>query len=281
MTQIAMVRTIKEIREIVQEWKGQKHRVALLPTMGALHEGHLSLVRLVQTCADKVIVSIFVNPRQFGPDEDWARYPHTLEADYQKCAEIGTDLVYCPDIAEMYGPQAATTVSVSGISQDLCGASRPGHFDGVATVVAKLLNQVQPHVAIFGEKDYQQLSVIKQMVGDLDIPVEVLSGPIQRDEHGLALSSRNSYLSAKELTTASQLNKILFDMARQLSYKPVAQCLENGQHRLQEAGFERIEYLTLRDAVSLQPVDQISGSARLLAAVHLGSTRLIDNVPVN
>jgi pantoate--beta-alanine ligase len=275
-----IIRTITELRQVRERWRQARRKIALVPTMGALHEGHLSLVRLAKKHADQVIVSIFVNPLQFGPNEDFERYPRDPERDCAYLSEEGVDLVYLPGMEEMYPQGAATTIVVEGVSQGLCGAHRPGHFNGVATVVAKLFHQVQPHLAVFGEKDYQQLMVIRQIVRDLNIPVEIIGAPIVRDGHGLALSSRNAYLSDRELAIAQHLNKVLLQLARDLKGAHAAPVLEKGRKELEHLGFDQVEYLDVRDLKNFQTLEVINGPARLLAAVRLGPTRLIDNVAV-
>lgn len=277
-----ILNTVMDLRTHVATHRLQNKWIALVPTMGALHEGHLSLVEAAQQKADKVIVSIFVNPKQFGPNEDFDRYPRTWEADCKMLETQGVSGVYAPVVEEMYPDGFATSVSVLRLSEGLCGAKRPGHFDGVATVVSKLFMQALPDYAFFGEKDYQQLCVLRQMTVDLNIPVEVIGAPIKRDEHGLALSSRNKYLSEEERDIARQLNKILFAFAPRLAEKDagVNALLEEGKTQILEAGFDKVDYLELRAENTLEPVSELISPARLLCAVFLGKTRLLDNVPV-
>lgn len=282
-TPLPIVRTIAELRAQVRAWKQAGERVAMVPTMGALHDGHLSLVRLAQEKADRVLASVFVNPTQFGPNEDFDAYPRTEAADAKALASVGCDLMYAPTVAEMYPGGAATTVRVSGVSEPLDGGARPGHFDGVATVVTKLLNQAQPDVAVFGEKDYQQLQVIRTFVRDLDIAVEIVGAPTSRLEDGLARSSRNTYLSAEERPVAGQLNIALRTAADRLrAGGRVDEAEAEGLAALQSAGFVRIDYFEVRAADDLArlgpgPADR---PARVFVAAFLGRTRLIDNVAV-
>ena len=251
-----------------------------MPTMGALHDGHLSLVALAKSNADRVVVSVFVNPTQFGPSEDFHRYPRDEAGDLDKLEKAGANLVFAPDTAEMYPHGFSTKVSVSDLTEDLCGASRPNHFDGVATVVTKLLLQCAPDVAIFGEKDYQQLLVIKRLVRDLNIPVEILGGPIVREKDGLALSSRNAYLSPSERKAAPLLYQTIVAVANDLSQgRGADDAAAAGRLKLEAAGFS-VDYVAVRDPETLKPLSGPVERARVLAAVRLGSTRLIDNVAV-
>lgn len=253
--------------------------LALVPTMGALHSGHLSLVEQAKTHADRVAVSIFVNPMQFGPSEDFSRYPRTEDADLALLEKAGVDLVWLPPVKVMYPEGYATSIHVSELGDGLCGAFRPGHFDGVATVVAKLFLQVKPDKAVFGEKDYQQLQIIRRMVTDLNMGIEILGGPIVRESDGLALSSRNRYLSETERRIAPQLYHILRDTAARLQAGH-RNALQESKDALLAEGFTKLDYLELVDSETLKPLMQLDGSARLLAAVWIGSTRLIDNIAV-
>jgi pantoate--beta-alanine ligase len=275
-----IARSVSDLRQSLAPWRKAGERIALVPTMGALHDGHLSLVALAKSNADRVVASIFVNPTQFGPSEDFNRYPRDEAGDLDKLKKAGTNLVFAPETAEMYPHGFSTTVGVSDLTEDLCGASRPNHFDGVATVVTKLLLQCAPDVAIFGEKDYQQLLVIKRLVRDLDIPVEILGGPIVREKDGLALSSRNAYLSPAERTAAPLLYQTIVAVANDLRQgRGADDAAEAGRFKLEAAGF-RVEYVAVRDPETLKPLSGPVKRARVLAAVRLGSTRLIDNLAV-
>jgi pantoate--beta-alanine ligase len=248
--------------------------------MGALHEGHLSLVALAKSKAERVVASIFVNPLQFGPREDLNRYPRDEAGDLAKLEGAGADLVFAPDTTEMYPDGFSTRVSVGDLTEGLCGANRPNHFDGVATVVTKLLVQCGPDLAVFGEKDYQQLLVIKRLVRDLNLPVEILGGPIVREEDGLALSSRNAYLSPAERKTAPLLYQTIFDVAAGLTKgRGADDGAQAGRFKLEAKGF-RVDYVAVRDPETLEPLSGPVKRARVLAAVHLGRTRLIDNIAV-
>ncbi len=280
---LPVVRTVADLRAAVADWRRTGDRVGLTPTMGALHEGHLSLVTLAKSRADRVVASVFVNPTQFGPNEDFDSYPRDEAKDAALLASVGCDLLFAPTVAEMYPPGAATTVTVSGVTECMDGLARPGHFAGVATIVTKLLLQALPDVAVFGEKDYQQLQVIKRLVHDLDIPVEIMGAPIARAPDGLALSSRNAYLTAAEREVAGQLNRILAEAGRRLRAGESVERVEaTGLAAIERAGFQKTDYLEVRKPGSLDrlgpgPVD---GEARILVAAVIGKTRLIDNMAV-
>lgn len=255
--------------------------IAFVPTMGALHAGHMTLVAEARRRARHVVASIFVNPTQFGANEDLATYPRREAADAAMLDEEGCAILWAPDIATMYPDGPAATVHVEGVGEGLDDAARPGHFDGVATVVARLFDQVRPEIALFGEKDYQQLAVIRQMVADLSLPVEIVGVPTQRDADGLALSSRNAYLSDEERAAARALPRALGEAAQAIADgAPVAEALDKARARLEGAGFDPIDYVELRDAGTLAPMAALDRPARLLAAARMGKTRLIDNLPV-
>jgi len=279
-TGITTSRTVADLRAHVAPWRKAGKSIALVPTMGALHAGHLSLVTLAKSKADRVVVSIFVNPIQFGPREDFNTYPRDEAGDIEKLRAAGADLVFAPNTAEMYPAGFSTKVSIGDLTEDLCGANRPNHFDGVATVVTKLLLQCAPDMAIFGEKDYQQLLVIKHLVRDLNVPVEVLGGDIVREKDGLALSSRNAYLSPAERKTAPLLHQTISEVAAALARGEGADaaCVA-GRFKLEAAGF-RVDYIAVRDPDTLKPLSGPVKHARVLAAAYLGKTRLIDNVTV-
>jgi len=278
---IPILRTIAELRRHVADWRGKGETVGLVPTMGALHEGHLSLVRRSRAACTRTVVSIFVNPTQFGPNEDFNRYPRDLAGDAAKLATVGADAIFAPEVAEMYPAGASTTVTVGGLTDGLDGPFRPGHFAGVATIVTKLLLQTLPDTAFFGEKDYQQLQVIKRLVRDLDVPVRIEGVPTYREPDGLAMSSRNVYLSAAERATAPVLYRVLTNVAKALAGgETAAAAIMRGKSELAEAGFSKIDYLEAVDAATLQPVERVTGPARVAGAAWLGATRLIDNVAV-
>lgn len=278
---VPIVRTVPDLRRIVTAWRNEGHAVGLVPTMGALHEGHLSLVRAGLAQTDRVIVTLFVNPRQFNNPADLAAYPRTEDSDAAKLADAGAHLLYAPNAEEMYPEGFSTAVSVSGASEGMEGHFRPGHFEGVATVVAKLFLQSGADRAFFGEKDFQQLQVVRRMAGDLDIPIEVVGCPTVREADGLAMSSRNVRLSPAERGLAPRLATVLVEAAGKLSAGALAEALiaEAGT-ALDEAGFGDVEYIELRSAATLAPLARASEPARLLAAVWLGQVRLIDNVAV-
>src|SRR6476646_1831770 len=278
---IATVRTVKDLKAEVAKWREAGETVVLVPTMGALHAGHLSLIGIAKNHATRIVASIFVNPAQFGPKEDFKRYPRDEAGDLAKLAQAGVDLLYIPHTAEMYPRGFATKVTLPSLTEDLCGASRPNHFEGVATVVAKLLLQCIPDIAVFGEKDYQQLLVIRRLVRDLNMQVEIVGGPIVREGDGLALSSRNTYLLAEERKTAPLLYKTVHDVAAVLAQGEGADAAaEAGRFKLEAAGF-RVDYVAVRDPDTLKPLwGPVKPGTRVLAAAYLGKTRLIDNVAV-
>ncbi len=280
---LPIVRTVADLRQTVSGWKRQGFTVGFVPTMGALHEGHLALVREAGERADRVVASVFVNPAQFAAHEDLGTYPRQEARDAELLAGAGCALMYAPAAEEMYPPDATTTVSVGAPAEGLEGEFRPQMFGGVALVVAKLLNQVQPDVAVFGEKDYQQLIVVKRLVRDLDIPVEIVGSPTIRDGHGLALSSRNAYLSDDELAVARRLNGVLAEAgARAAAGAPLPEVEAEARTALLEAGFGHVDYVAVRRADDLGAFEggTVDGPARVLAAAWLGRTRLIDNMAV-
>ncbi len=270
---------LTKLREQVATWRAAGDSIALVPTMGALHDGHLRLVAEAKKHAKRVVVSIFVNPTQFGPNEDFNRYPRPLEKDLSLLREVGADAAWLPTVEEMYPAGFSTNIHVGGVSEGLCGAARPGHFDGVAIVVAKLLLQVTPDVALFGEKDYQQLCVISQLVRDLNLAAKIIGVAIVREADGLALSSRNAYLTTEERAIAPQLHQQLQVAAKAIADGvTVANILAAGVQALQKAGFAKVDYFELRHAQSLAPLTAYQSPARLLVAAWLGKTRLIDNI---
>ena len=284
-SQLGVARTVKALRARVDAWRSSGQSVGFVPTMGALHDGHLSLVRMAARLSDRTVASIFVNPTQFAPHEDFSSYPRNEAQDLEKLQSAGCHLAYTPPPEQMYPPGFQTSIKVEAVSQGLCGESRPHFFGGVATVVCKLLNQVRPTVAVFGEKDFQQLLVIKRMVRDLDMPVEIVGAPIVREADGLAMSSRNAYLSTDERATAGKLNKIISSMADRLSEgADASDVLNDGRMALESAGVSRVDYLEIRSETDLTPVlyGPIDPAipARVFIAAIVGKTRLIDNWPV-
>ncbi len=278
---LPVVRTVAALRARIGAWQRAGESVALVPTMGALHAGHLALVARGLALARRSVASIFVNPTQFAPQEDFSRYPRDEAGDAAKLVEARCDLLYAPDLTEMYPEGFSTTVSVGVVAEGLCGRFRPGHFAGVATVVAKLLLQSGADVACFGEKDYQQLQVIRRVARDLDIAVRIEGVPTVREPDGLALSSRNRYLSPQERAVAPALQRVLSATALRIAQgAEIAAALDAGRAELAAAGFTRIDYLEASDAETLAPLALADRPGRLLAAVWLGRTRLIDNVPL-
>lgn len=276
-----IIRDIATLHRAVTALKQGGKSVALVPTMGALHEGHLSLVRMGRRVADHVVASIFVNPTQFGPNEDFAAYPRDEARDSALLVEEGTALLWAPDVSVMYPGGHSTHIEVAELGADYCGAARPGHFDGVATVVAKLFNQVHPDIAIFGEKDWQQLAIIRRMARDLDFDIDILGAPIARADDGLALSSRNAYLSPEQRKAAVAFPNALKAAAAALANgNDVVATLAKAEAAILAGGFDSVDYVALADADSLERLTAFRAPARLLAAAWIGKTRLIDNLPV-
>ena len=274
-----IVRDPRAMRARTEDLRRDGRRIAVVPTMGALHEGHLQLLRAARARADIVILTIFVNPTQFGPNEDLARYPRDEAGDIAKARTCGIDLAFCPEASAMYPAGAQTFVEVRELQKPLCGASRPGHFAGVATIVSKLFHITNPHLAVFGEKDYQQLAIIRRMVRDLDFGIEILGVPIVREADGLALSSRNAYLSADQRKTALSLSKGLAaaEAAVKAGERDAAKIVSAARALIEAEPGARIDYVELRDADELSPVTTLSRPAVLAMAVFVGTTRLIDN----
>lgn len=272
-----------ELVEQIAEWRHNDEHVAFVPTMGNLHAGHLALVELAREHAERVVVSIFVNPTQFGGDEDFDDYPRTLEVDKRRLKTAAADLLFMPDVATVYpfGVQNATTVHVPGITENFCGASRPGHFDGVTTVVARLFALVQPDVAVFGQKDYQQQLVIRRMVEDMSSPVSIITSETVRDEDGLALSSRNSYLTDEQRAIAPEIYRALNAVGEELQNgrRDFSELEARANTRLREAGFE-VDYFAIRRAANLETPDRDCDELVVLVAAELGAARLIDNIVV-
>jgi len=277
-----VVKTRKALKKAIRGLRRQGKTVALVPTMGALHDGHVTLMRSAWKHADVVLVYIFVNPRQFGPNEDFDRYPRPWKKDVAICRAEGIDLLYAPSLEDVYPEGYGTNVSVEGMSEELDGAYRPGHFDGVATVLTKMFMRLQPDVALLGEKDYQQLQVVKKLVHDLDLPMKIIGVPTVREASGLARSSRNQYLNEEQKNAASTLYAAMKKAAETIRKGgDIQEALDVGKQALLSAGFKKIDYFELRDAVALAPITMLKKPARLLAAAYLGTTRLIDNIAVN
>ncbi|TGP26902.1 MULTISPECIES: pantoate--beta-alanine ligase [unclassified Mesorhizobium] len=276
-----VVDSVAALRAQIRDWRREGLKVAMVPTMGALHDGHISLVRIALEKADRCLVSIFVNPTQFAPTEDLDKYPRQLARDLDRLREAGAHLAFTPVVAEMYPAGFATRISIGGPASGLETNFRPSFFDGVATVVAKLFLQAAPDCAIFGEKDYQQLCVVRQLCRDLDLPVEIVGAPTVRDDHGLAMSSRNAYLGETELAVARKLNVGLRQTAAALAAgADEASATRDAAEALVRAGFRKVDYVAAREAVTLAPWRR-DRDGRLLAAAWLGTTRLIDNVEIS
>lgn len=276
-----VVRSVVELRAVTGRWRQAGDSVAVVPTMGALHDGHLSLVAQARDACDRVIVTLFVNPTQFDRPEDLAKYPRTEDRDRAVLEPAGVDLLFMPGVDEVYPPGFATTVSVSGLTSGMCGDFRPGHFDGMATIVAKLFLMTGADRAFFGEKDWQQLQIVRRLAADLNIPIEVTGCPTVREADGLAMSSRNARLSPPDRAAAPALYAALTRAAQRLrGGEDPAPALEAAREEILAGGFARVEYLDLRHPQTLTPLDRLDGPARLLAAAWLGPVRLIDNVAV-
>jgi pantoate--beta-alanine ligase len=281
-TSIAIIRELPPLRAQIAQWRRQGQTIALVPTMGALHDGHIGLGRLAREHAERVVYSIFVNPTQFAPHEDLDRYPRDEAGDAAKLTEAGFDLIYAPEPYDMYGENPLTKVIVSDITQELEGAIRPHFFAGVATVVTKLFTRVAPDIAVFGEKDYQQLLTVRQLVRDLDLPLAIIGAPTARESDGLAQSSRNAYLTPDQRRVAGQLNQVMKQAIEAIRRdRAIDRVLEQAISDLLQLGFGAVDYFTLRDAQILSPMTELCRPARLLAAVRLGSVRLIDNMSVS
>ena len=276
-----IIRDVKSLREAIKTLRQNETRIALVPTMGALHAGHMALVKAGLTHADHVVTSIFVNPTQFGPNEDLSRYPRQEAADVAMLEAEGCAIVWAPDVPAMYPQGFDTSILVGALAERWDGAARPGHFNGVATVVTKLFNQVLPDVALFGEKDWQQLAVIRRTVADLDMSIEIVGVPTERASDGLALSSRNAYLSSEGRAAAPTLNRAMQEAASAIvAGGDVIAALEQAKQTITQAGFGPIDYLELVHADTLEPMREFAHPARMIAAAKLGSTRLIDNIAV-
>ncbi len=276
-----IIRKLGPLREALGTLRQSKSTLGLVPTMGALHSGHMQLVETARAQCDAVVVSIFVNPTQFGEGEDLDAYPRQEAADAALLEAAEVDLVWAPTVHQVYPDGFATNISVSGVSTGLCGGSRPGHFDGVATIVAKLFNQIRPDAAFFGEKDYQQLAVIRRMARDLDFTHDIVGVPTVRDHDGLALSSRNAYLTPTQRSQAVALPDTMREAASTISNGgDVASILDDARAKLLASGFQKVDYFELRNAETLENMTVFNKPARLLAAAHIGSTRLIDNIAV-
>lgn len=278
-----VVKQIQACREAILTARSAGQTVGLVPTLGALHNGHISLIQAAQGQCDFVAVTIFVNPSQFHAEKDLDQYPRPLKEDLSVCSSMGVKLVFTPESSQMYEPDSATTVHVAGVTESLCGTHRPGHFDGVATVVAKLFNILPAHRAYFGEKDFQQLVMVRRMVADLNIPIEIVPCPTVREEDGLALSSRNAHLAPDQRSQATFLSRALFDAEARVraGEHNVAALIHHMRQVLEEAPLVEIEYIEVVDEKTLTPLEVLQSQARICLAVTLGATRLIDNIAVD
>ncbi|MHB1154427.1 MAG: pantoate--beta-alanine ligase [Eubacteriales bacterium] len=274
-----VISAIKEVREIIKEWKSQSFTIGFVPTMGYLHNGHKSLIEKAKQENDKIAVSIFVNPMQFGPNEDFEKYPRNMKRDLQICSDAGADIIFTPSITEMYPTKNLVYIDVNELGDNLCGATRPGHFRGVCTVVAKLFNIITPDKAYFGQKDAQQLAIIKRMVQDLNFDMKIIACPIIREDDGLAISSRNSYLSLQERQAAVIISQSL-ESAKQILFKGERNAKTIRQFIIKKISSEplaKIDYINVVDAVTLKSVNNIVAPILVAAAVYIGKTRFIDN----
>jgi len=280
-SQVQIFDTVADLRACVAKWRAGGHTVAVVPTMGFLHRAHVAMIAAAQARCDRVIVTIFVNPKQFGENEDFDTYPRDLDGDIAKLREAGADVAFVPRASEMYPAGFSTSVLVAGLTDSLCGASRPGHFDGVSTVVTKLLLQCQADDAMFGEKDYQQLQVVRRMARDLDIPVRICPVPTVREDDGLAISSRNVKLSAAQRAIAPAIYRELRAAAARIAGgSSIAEAEAAGREALNQAGFDQVDYFEARDAETLAPMVNLDRQARVFAAAWLGEARLIDNIAI-
>ncbi|MGC8893240.1 MAG: pantoate--beta-alanine ligase [candidate division WOR-3 bacterium] len=280
-----VIKAVGEMRDVSEAWRNQGLVIGFVPTMGALHEGHLSLMRIARARSDRLVVSIFVNPTQFGPSEDYASYPRNTDEDLAMCEAEGVDAVFMPSVDEMYPEAYSTYIDVEGLTEGLCGRFRPGHFRGVATVVAKLFNAVRPHLAVFGMKDAQQFFVIKRMTRDLDFGIEIIPGPTIREPDGLAMSSRNRYLSPEERADAPVIYRALLvakDLVEQGGVRDPHRIIEQMEHFIaEESTLIRIQYIEIVSTADLRPVERIDGEVLIAIAAFLGKARLIDNLILN
>ena len=278
-----VIRSIKEMQEQALSWQREGKRVGVVPTMGFLHEGHLSLMRLARSRCEVLVVTLFVNPSQFNSQEDLATYPHDFDRDEALCREVGVDVIFYPSAEEMYAPDASVWVDEEQLSRGLCGASRPGHFRGVCTVVAKLFNITLPHLAVFGEKDAQQLRIIERMVRDLNFPVEIVRGPIVREADGLAMSSRNHHLSASERISALCLRKAILATEKRVEQgeRSVEKLREEALRTIEPVMEAKVDYIAFVDDESLEPVEVLEKPVLMALAVWIGKTRLIDNATLH
>jgi len=279
---VRVIATVKEMQGLADSWRKNGLIIGFVPTMGALHEGHLSLIRIAKSRSDRVVVSVFVNPTQFGPSEDYNTYPRNTEGDLAKCEAEGVDAVFLPSVEEMYPEGYSTYIEVQGLTEELCGRYRPGHFRGVATVVAKLFNATLPHLAVFGMKDAQQFFVIKRMVSDLNMRVEIVPAPTVREPDGLAMSSRNAYLSPEERAEAPVIYRALLlakDLVEQRGVRDPSELVREMKRFIaEESSLVRVQYIQAVDMINLKPVSEIRGQVLLAIAAFVGKTRLIDNL---